>query len=84
MSNQSGKQYSEMSVKKENRAIALVVFAMCVLLYFIINIQRVSIPGQLFDTLQRELEVSASAVSSLGTAFMYVFATAQLFVGLRH
>ena len=82
MSDKGGKKGFEKTMKQENRAVALVVFAMCVLLYFIINIQRVSIPGQLFDTLQKELEVSASAVSALGTAFMYVFATAQLFAGL--
>ena len=82
MSNQCEKQDNKITQHSGNRAIALVVFSMCVLLYFIINIQRVSIPGQLFDTLQKELAVSASAVSALGTAFMYVFATAQLFAGL--
>ncbi|MBO4344888.1 MAG: MFS transporter [Victivallales bacterium] len=82
MSKQGEKELSEQSNKRENRAVALVVFSMCVLIYFIINIQRVAVPGQLFDMLQRELAVSASAVSALGTAFMYVFATAQLFAGL--
>lgn len=60
----------------------VVIFWLAVMVYFCINFQRVSVPGQIFDMLQGEFSLSASAVSSLGTAFMYTYAATQLFVGL--
>lgn len=50
-------------------------------LYFLANIQRVAIPGALFNTLQSELCVSASWITGLGAAFMYVYALSQLGTG---
>lgn len=50
-------------------------------LYFLANIQRVAIPGALFNTLQSELGVSASWITGLGAAFMYVYALSQLGAG---
>lgn len=52
------------------------------MLYFFANVQRVSIPGAVFDLLQRKLSVSAAYITALGAVFMYVYAAAQLFVGL--
>jgi predicted MFS family arabinose efflux permease len=50
-------------------------------LYFLANVQRVAIPGALFNTLQSELGVSASWITGLGAAFMYVYALSQLGAG---
>lgn len=50
-------------------------------LYFLANVQRVAIPGALFNTLQSELGVSASWITGLGAAFMYVYALSQLGTG---
>ncbi len=50
-------------------------------LYFLANVQRVAIPGSLFNTLQSEFAVSASSITGLGAAFMYVYAASQLVVG---
>lgn len=51
-------------------------------LYFFVNIQRVAIPGAIFNELQRELNASAPAITGLGAAFMYVYAVTQLFIGM--
>ncbi len=51
-------------------------------LYFFANIQRVAIPGTVFDVLQSNLHVSAPWITGLGAAFMYVYAVNQLFTGL--
>ena len=61
-------------------AVALCVFG--ILLYFLVNIHRVAIPGQIFSQLQAELGASASAIAGLSTAFMYVYAATQLIVGV--
>ena len=51
-------------------------------LYFFANIQRVAIPGAIFDRLQEELHLSAPGVTALGSSFMYVYALNQLVIGL--
>ena len=61
---------------------AVAMFCLAVVMYFVVNIQRVAVPGQIFDALQSELGLSASAVSAMGTAFMYVYAATQLAVGV--
>ena len=50
-------------------------------LYFLANVQRVAIPGSLFNTLQAELGVSASWITGLGASFMYVYAGSQIIAG---
>ena len=51
-------------------------------LYFFANIQRVAIPGSVFDLLQQELKVSAPYITALGSSFMYIYAFCQLIIGL--
>jgi len=51
------------------------------LLYAFANVQRVAIPGAVFDQLQTRLGVPAPGITALGAAFMYVYAAAQLLVG---
>jgi MFS family permease len=51
-------------------------------LYFFANIQRVAIPGSVFNILQEELKVSASYITALGSSFMYIYALCQLIIGL--
>ena len=50
--------------------------------YFLNNVQRVAVPGPIFDVLQSELHVSAPYITALASVFMYVYAVNQLFVGL--
>lgn len=51
-------------------------------LYFFANVQRVAIPGAVFNLLQEQWNVSAPYITGLGSAFMYVYALNQLFIGL--
>jgi len=52
------------------------------LLYLLINIQAVAVPGTLFDLLQRDFKASATAISAFGAAYMYVYALGQLAAGI--
>ncbi|MCD8378476.1 MAG: MFS transporter, partial [Candidatus Gastranaerophilales bacterium] len=52
------------------------------LLYFGANIQRVAVPGAMFDVLQHDLNTTAQCITSLGASFMYIYALSQLVVGL--
>ena len=52
------------------------------MLYFFANVQRVAIPGSVFNLLQEQWNVSAPYITGLGSAFMYVYALNQLFIGL--
>ncbi len=60
--------------------LILIVFGTA--LYFLANVQRVAIPGSIFNTLQHELQVAAPSVTALGAAFMYVYAFNQLVIGV--
>ena len=51
-------------------------------LYFFANLQRVAIPGTVFNLLQEHLHAGAPYITALGASFMYVYALAQLLVGL--
>ena len=64
------------------RRFTVALFLMGLAMYFVVNIHRVAIPGQIFSQLQAELRVSASAIAGLGTAFMYIYAVTQLLVGV--
>ncbi|MBQ7396095.1 MAG: MFS transporter [Lentisphaeria bacterium] len=69
-----------MSQNKRWRLITLL--GMVSLMYFFVNLQRSAIPGALFNQLQKEFDLSTSGVAALGSGFTYVYATAQLLVGL--
>ena len=67
---------------KKGHIFQLILIIIATLLYFIANIQRVAVPGAIFDTLQKDLTVNPSKITALGAVFMYVYALGQLFVGL--
>ena len=46
------------------------------------NLQRVAVPGAMFDTLSSSLQTTAQAVSALGACFMYSYAIGQLIIGV--
>ncbi len=50
--------------------------------YFLANVQRVAIPGAIFDLLQSDFSACASKITLLGAIFCYVYAITQLVVGL--
>lgn len=52
------------------------------ILYFAANIQRVAVPGAVFDVLQVDLAATAQCITSLGASFMYIYALSQLVIGV--
>lgn len=52
------------------------------LLFSCANVQRVAIPGAIFNELQMKWNLTASQVTGFGASFMYVYAFAQLLVGI--
>ena len=67
----------------ENSAVArLVAFAAMLVIYGLAYFQRTGIPGTIFDELQHDFGLSASAVTALGAVFIYVYAGMQLVVGV--
>jgi len=67
---------------RRDRHFTVFMFVLGIVIYFVVNIQRVAVPGQIFNELQSDLQVSATQVASLGAVFMYVYAATQLLVGL--
>ena len=52
------------------------------ILYFMANLQRVAVPGAMFDVLQNDLKTTAQCITALGAVFMYVYAIGQLVIGV--
>lgn len=50
--------------------------------YFFSYFQRAAVPGTIFNELQSEMGLSASAVVSLGSMFVWLYGGMQVFVGL--
>lgn len=67
---------------KKGHFFHLCLITIATLLYFCANIQRVAIPGAIFDTLQKDLMTNPAAITALGAAFMYIYAVSQLVIGL--
>lgn len=65
--------------QKHGLRLALIIIATT--LFFIANIQRVAIPGAIFDLLQNDFSANASKITLLGAIFCYVYALTQLIVG---
>jgi MFS family permease len=58
------------------------MLGMGVMLYFFANLQRVAIPGSIFNELQTDLNASAKYITALSSMFMYIYAAGQLCAGL--
>lgn len=70
-----------MTSEKKDYLFHVLLITIGTLLYFAANIQRVSVPGAIFDTLQQDLMTNPAIITALGASFMYVYATSQLVVG---
>ena len=63
--------------------IRFIVILFCwVIMYFFANLQRVGIPGAVFDRLMQHYDCSAAEVAGLGAAFMFTYALMQPLMGL--
>lgn len=68
---------------KTNSTNRLFFFWLCaVLLYFIANLQKVVMPGAVFNELQEHFSATAGSITGVGAVFMYTYAVSQLVVGL--
>ncbi|MBR3604918.1 MAG: MFS transporter [Candidatus Gastranaerophilales bacterium] len=65
--------------QKHHLRLGLIIIATT--LFFIANIQRVAIPGAIFDLLQGDFSADASKITLLGAIFCYIYALTQLIVG---
>ncbi len=69
------------TIRPTNGRIA-VAFAAMLSVYFLSYFQRAAIPGTIFNEIQSDLRLSASAVTALGSMFIAIYAVMQLFVGM--
>ncbi len=67
-----------MDKKQKIQAISIAIIG---ILYFFANMQRVAIPGAIFDTLQIDFNANAAQITALGAILMYIYAVFQLFLG---
>lgn len=63
------------------RQVYIALLAMLVI-YFLSYFQRSAIPGTIFNEIQTDMALPASAVVALGAMFTYIYGCMQLFVGL--
>lgn len=66
--------------QKHRYRLFLIIIA--TIFYFLANIQRVAVPGAVFNVLQGDFMATASKITMLGAIFSYVYALTQLIVGL--
>ncbi len=59
-----------------------VAFMAMLVIYSLAFFQRTAVPGTIFDELQHDFSLSASAVTALGSLFIYIYAAMQLVVGI--
>lgn len=59
------------------------MFWLCaVSLYFVANLQKVVMPGAMFNELQEHFSATAGDITGIGAVFMYTYAASQLLIGL--
>lgn len=72
---------SLLAVIQRQRAALLALLLMSSL-YFFSYIQRVAVPGTVFDELQQEFAASAAAIAALSAIYLYIYGGLQVFIGL--
>lgn len=65
-----------------SRTRLVVLLIIGVFFYVLNNFQRVCLPGTIFNTLQTDLNATATQVAGLGSAFLFVYAFTQFVAGL--
>lgn len=65
----------------KNNILKLILIILATGLYFIANLQRVAVPGTIFDLLQNDLKTNAASITALSASFMYFYSFCQLLVG---
>ncbi len=65
-----------------DRRAALLALLLMSSLYFFSYVQRVAVPGTVFDELQLEFAASAGAIATLSAIYLYIYGGLQVFIGL--
>lgn len=68
--------------KIKKQKLELTIFAGMTAMYFFSYFNRVAVPGTIFNEIQSDMNLTATAVTALGAIFLYIYAFAQLFVGI--
>lgn len=69
------------SALRRRRVELLFVLSLSVV-YFFTYFQRVAVPGTVFDQLQSDMSLSATAVAGLGAIYLYVYGGLQILCGM--
>lgn len=68
--------------RKREIILGWMLLALVSIMYFFANLQKVVVPGSVFNELQSLLNCDASAITGLGAGFMYAYSINQLSVGI--
>ena len=66
----------------QNKKTTILIFFSINAIYFFSVFQRVAVPGTIFNELQTSFLLSASAVATLGTLYMYIYGGMQFLAGM--
>lgn len=77
-----GERAATAARREGNRRRTLAAVASMVSVYFFSYFQRTGIPGTIFDELQAEVHLTATAVAGLGAVFLQIYAWMQLVAGV--
>ncbi len=66
----------------QNKKTTILVFLSINAVYFFSYFQRVAVPGTIFNELQTSFLLSASAVATLGTLYLYIYGGMQFLAGM--
>ena len=68
-------------IRTQSKATATAAFAAMVTVYFFSYFQRTAVPGTIFNELQSDLGLTASAVALMGSMFTWIYGGMQIVVG---
>ncbi|MBR2720000.1 MAG: MFS transporter, partial [Lentisphaeria bacterium] len=71
-----------MSFEQREKILGFLLLILVSILYFFANLQKVVVPGSVFNELQQIFNCDAGSVTGLGAGFMYVYSLNQLTVGV--
>ncbi len=71
-----------MSFERREKILGFLLLVLVSILYFFANLQKVVVPGSVFNELQQIFNCDAGSVTGLGAGFMYVYSLNQLTVGV--
>ena len=71
-----------MSAERREKILGWLLLVLVSIMYFFANLQKVVVPGSVFNELQQIFNCDAGAITGLGAGFMYVYSLNQLTVGV--